>query len=110
MNSYKTIAEEYFYCFSSKNIQSLKNMFHKNITLRDWDISASGIENVIKENKNIFDNVNTIFVKPINLIGENKTIVAELEITINSKDLLKVVDIIDFDDEGKILSIKAFKG
>ena len=110
MESLKSIAKEYFQFFSSKNIQSLENFFHKNITLRDWEISASGIKNVIEANKKIFSSVESISVNPLNLIEENNYVVAELEITINNKEVLKVVDIIEFDDKFKILSIKAFKG
>ena len=110
MDSSKTIAKKYFQFFSSKNIKSLEKFFHKNITLRDWEINASGIKNVIEANKKIFSSVASISVKPLNLIEENNTVAAELEITINNKEVLKVVDIIEFDDQSKILSIKAFKG
>ena len=47
-------------------------------------------------------------MNPLNLIEENNYVVAELEITINNKEVLKV-DIIEFDDKFKILSIKSLQ-
>tara|TARA_B100000965_G_C19262786_1_gene613745 strand:- start:95 stop:430 length:336 start_codon:yes stop_codon:yes gene_type:complete len=106
----KEVALTYFKIFSQKNINGLRPMFSENITLRDWDIHAVGIEDVLKANSNIFNNVNTIKVIPENIILENNFISAELKIIVNDEEELKVVDLIEFNESGKITSIKAFKG
>ena len=103
-------AESYFQAFSQKNIQKLREMFDDNITLRDWEINETGIEDVLRANANIFESVKTIEVIHQNIISENNTIAAELKIVINGVENLKVVDLIEFNGNGKILSIKAFKG
>ena len=84
-------------------------MFDDNVTLRDWDIDKKGIESVLKANLNIFQNVKTINVIPQNIISENNFVFAELKVVVND-DELKVVDLIEFNKKGKIISIKAFKG
>ena len=84
-------------------------MFDDNVTLRDWEIDKKGIESVLKANLNIFQNVKTINVIPQNIISENNFVFAELKIVVND-DELKVVDLIEFNKKGKIISIKAFKG
>ncbi len=106
----KEIALSYFKTFSEKNINGLREMFDNNVTLRDWDINEAGIENVLKANLNIFQNVNTIQIIPENIILENNFISAELKIIINDEEELKVVDLIEFNTDGMIVSIKAFKG
>ena len=106
----KEIALSYFQKFSQKNINELRKMFDENVTLRDWEVNEAGIENVLKANSNIFQNVNTIKVIPQNIISENHCISAELKIIINNQDELKVVDLIEFNKNCKIISIKAFKG
>ena len=106
----KEIALSYFQKFSQKNINELRKMFDENVTLRDWEVNEAGIENVLKANSNIFQNVNTIKVIPQNIISENHFISAELKIIINNQDELKVVDLIEFNKNCKIISIKAFKG
>ena len=59
---------------------------------------------------NIFKNVNTIKVIPENITLENNFISAELTIIVNGAEELKVVDLIEFDKDKNITSIKAFKG
>ena len=106
----KDSAQSYFTIFSEKNINGLREMFDDNVTLRDWDIDKKGIENVLKANLNIFQNVKTINAIPQNIISENNFVFAELKIVVNDDEELKVVDLIEFNKKGKIISIKAFKG
>ena len=105
----KDTALSYFKTFSEKNIDGLREMFDDNVTLRDWDIDKQGLESVLKANLNIFQNVKTINAIPQNIISENNFVFAELKIVVND-DELKVVDLIEFNKKGKIISIKAFKG
>ena len=106
----KDFAQSYFKIFSEKNINGLREMFDDNVTLRDWEIDKQGIENVLKANLNIFQNVKTIKAIPQNIVSENNFVFAELKIIVNGDEELKVVDIIEFNKKGKIISIKAFKG
>ena len=105
----KDTALSYFKTFSEKNIDGLREMFDDNVTLRDWDIDEKGIESVLKANLNIFQNVKTINAIPQNIISKNNFVFAELKIVVNDNEL-KVVDLIEFNKKGKIISIKAFKG
>ena len=105
----KDIALSYFKTFSEKNINGLREMFDDKVTLRDWDINKQGIESVLKANLNIFQNVKSIDAIPQNIISENNFVFAELKIVVNDNEL-KVVDLIEFNKKGKIISIKAFKG
>ena len=104
------IAKDYFKTFSNKEIKKLGTFFSDDISLRDWDISAIGLNNVLKANSNIFNSVETISVQPIKIYQCDSTIIAELEILINSSDKILVVDVIEFDNSGRILSIRAYKG
>jgi len=106
----KDIALSYFKTFSEKNINGLREMFDDKVTLRDWDINKQGIESVLKANLNIFQNVKSIDAIPQNIISENNFVFAELKIIVNGDEELKVVDMIEFNKKGKIISIKAFKG
>ena len=106
----KNTAISYFKTFSEKNINGLREMFDENVTLRDWDIDKKGIESVLEANLNIFQNVKTINAIPQNIISENNFVFAELKIVVNDDEELKVVDLIEFNKKGKIISIKAFQG
>jgi hypothetical protein len=110
MNNLKPLAEQYFKTFSSKDLDGLAVMFAGDATLRDWEISAIGIDDVLAANKKIFDSVEYIHVSPLNLYQDGNTIVAELSIVVSGAVHLYVVDVIVFNDAGKIRSIRAYKG
>jgi hypothetical protein len=106
----KKLAKQYFETFSRKDLDGLEVMFTGDVTLRDWEISATGIDEVLAANKKIFDSVEYIHVLPLNLYQDGNTVAAELSIVVSGAVHLRVVDIITFNDSGKISSIKAYKG
>ena len=106
----KSICLEYFETFSRKDLDGLGAMFTGDITLRDWEISATGIDEVLAANKKIFDSVEYIHVMPLHLYQDNNTVTAELSIVVSDAVHLSVVDVIKFNNAGKISSIRAYKG
>ena len=103
-------SKHYFKVFSEKNLDELSKLFADDIELRDWENSSSGKSNVILTNKKIFDTVESINAKPKNIYQDGNVIIAELDILINNKDKILVVDIIHFNESAKICRINAFKG
>ena len=106
----KPIAIEYFETFSRKDLDSLALMFTGDVTLRDWEISATGIDDVLAANKKIFGSVESIHVTPLNLYQDANTVAAEINIVVNGSVHLLVIDVITFNGTGKISSIRAYKG
>ena len=105
----KDIVKIYFSYFSNKDLQNLENLFSENINLKDWDINVMGKKEVLKANKNIFDSVESINVTPLNIYQDENVILCEIDILINEKEKLRVIDIIKFDENNKIEQISAFK-
>lgn len=103
-------AKKYFKLFANKDINALSFIFSKKITLRDWKIKAHGLQNVLKENEKIFKICKSIQVKPIKIFQQKKTIIAELLIRVNKSKNLLVIDVIEFDKQNKIKSIRAYLG
>ena len=101
---------KYFHAFSSADIVSLRTCLSDDVSLRDWSLHASGIESVLKEYANIFNSLSNIVVNVVNLYEIKPTVVVELLITANEIGSIRVVDILSFDDNGKISSIRAYKG
>ena len=58
----------------------------------------------------MFNTLESLSIKPILIYSNKNTIIAELEIVINDKDKITVLDIIKFDDLGKISAIRAYRG
>mgnify|MGYP001211545808 CR=1 FL=1 len=119
----QTLAENYFDAFSKKSIGRLNLMFAENVVLRDWEHHVQGKEAVLELNKIMFDDVDWIKAKPQNIVcftpGASTiscdVVVAELEVyagALGDKDVqpILVTDIIEFDSEGKIIALRAYKG
>lgn len=110
MSNLIEISRAYFKAFSLKDLKSVSSIFDENITLRDWNLKAIGKTEVIEANKKIFQSVNSIKVNPLHIDQINKKIYAEIDITIDQIETIKVLDIIEFNDDSKMLSIRAYKG
>jgi len=109
MSNLKQLATQYFEMFSNKDLTALSDIFGNDVTLRDWERSATGKADMLAVAKGIFDAVNTINVTPITLYEEGDTVVAEIEILVNGDTKLLVVDVIKFEND-KISSVVAYKG
>ena len=101
---------KYFQNFSNKDIDALSEMFSEDVRLADWDIAEATKEKVIAANQKIFDSVESIVVKPLYFYYDNEdSFAVEILIVVNETEFLEVVDVIRFNDEGLIDSIKAYK-
>ncbi len=107
----KQLTKNYFNAFSNKDSEMLKSLLAEDVYLRDWELAENGIENVINANQNIFDSVDTISIIPSEICETGNMTVSEMEIYINGRDqVLNVVDVIEFNSDGKICAVRAYKG
>jgi hypothetical protein len=101
---------QYFKYFSNKDLDSLSELFAEDIRLEDWEIAEATKEKVVEANKKIFDSVESIIVKPLYFYYDNEdSFAVEILIVINDNEFLEVVDIIRFNEDGLIDSVKAYK-
>jgi hypothetical protein len=107
--SISQVALLYLKSFAEKDIGSLEVLFADTISLADWDGQLVGKENILNFNKKVFASLNTISIDIVKVAVGQNTVMAELRITINNASTINVVDVIEFDDDNKIQSIKAYK-
>jgi len=113
MKKNKDTAIDYFKSFQEGNIEELSKIYHDDIHLVDWNGQWKGKEQVLKMNKDLFDsNVwrNRVVVHEIEqpIVRESR-LYCKISITVGD-DVLKVIDILDFDEQSKIIKIEAFNG
>lgn len=106
----KSTALDYFATFSRKDVDGLRRLLAPDVSLRDWEIRADGIEAVMAANVGIFNATGLLQVSARNLYAEGSTVVGELDIVVGDEPPLKVVDILEFDANNRIRAIRAFKG
>ena len=100
----------YFEAFSNKDLDTLTELYSEDVSLADWEpLFFDGKEQVLNANKTLFESVEFINIT-VKRIGSNeKNAFAEIDILINDTTQLFVVDILEFDQNQKIKSIRAYK-
>ena len=103
--------KQYLAAFSRKDVAGLGAMFAEGVVLRDWDVgTVSGKPAVLAANEKIFASVKSIEARPVAIHIAGQTAVAELEIHVDGKLALLVADVIDFDTDGLITAVRAYRG
>jgi cytidyltransferase-like protein len=98
----------YLQLFLTKNVKGLENeMYSETIHLRDWNGEWKGRHAVLEMNENLF-NADFIIV-PLDIKQADTTTIATFNLHI-ADTMYKVVDIIEWDDDGKIKTIFAYNG
>lgn len=109
MNNKDSIAK-YFNYFSSKNSQSLATLFSEDIFLCDWNIRVVGKSKVVENMDAIFASAKTITAAPkLCFTNSDYLYAVQVDIVINNETMINVIDVIEFNSEGKISKIVAFK-
>jgi hypothetical protein len=106
----KKLSEEYFAAFCQKNINKIIDLISPDISFRDWEYEAFGIKNVIPIYNKFFESAGVIQLDLLNIVSEKSFVIAELSISIFDLPPLKVVDVLEYSDDSKIKSLRAYKG
>ncbi len=104
----KEKTKRYFELFSTKNVKGLENeIYADNIFLRDWNGEWRGKHAVLEMNENLF--VNEFQIDNIQIKQADSTTIVEFDLHI-SDTIVRVVDVIDWNENGKIERILAYNG
>lgn len=108
--SHKATCIAYLEKYAAKDLKGVADLFADDIVLRDWKIRVVGKELAVSETKKNFKNAESLSIDILHLHESENTVAAELKIVVNNTEVLYVVDIITFNDSGKITSIRAYLG
>ena len=116
---------KYFQAFADKNIEVLTEMFTDDIILIDWNNTFTGKDQVVNEVQGIFTNFKTIKLEvtdifsSLNIINADRgettvsipkddSFACEIVIVFDDLEPLYIMDLIEFDDEGRIKKLTAY--
>ena len=115
--------KQFYKIFNTQDLNNIKNLLSNDIILENSKglIIANGINEFLKENLKLFNNVESIVVSPLKLYkAENKfpnesynvtgTVIAIIDVKINSDKNERFLEIFEFDRKNKIKYIKVYKG
>jgi hypothetical protein len=98
---------EYFEAISSKDLVKLSEMYSDNVSLIDWNGSWFKPDNVLEANKQLFQN--DFELKVLDIVQSDNKTFNTIVIKIDN-EIVEIMDVIEFDDNFRIISIKAYKG
>ena len=110
MINLKSTCKNYFFDWSDKKLDKLEELFDDEIRIRDWTGTAFGKTQALEFNKNIFDAVKTSTALPLYMYQDELTVACRLNVYINNDNAFEVLDLITFNEQGKIVEILAFRG
>lgn len=96
--------------YAEKNLASMEQLFAEDIVLRDWKIRVIGKDLALSETRKNFESADSIAIDVLHTHAEGDTVAAELKITVDGSEELYVVDVIQFNSEGRISAIRAYLG
>jgi hypothetical protein len=106
----ESLTKRFISAYEEKDIAAISAMFSPNVVLRDWNREVVGFDAAIAEFTSNFQAVESLRIEIKNLVTSEVVAAAELDIVINEVENLRVVDVISFGEDQKILSIVAYKG
>lgn len=101
---------DYLRRYAAKDLDGIAAMFSEDVTLRDWNLSVKGRDAAIAETRKNFESVASIHIEVLRLLENENSVAGELRILVDGHIELFVVDVLDFDAEGRITAICAFLG
>ena len=104
----KELAIQYFEFWNKQDFDGLRSLFAEDVSLKDWDIEVVGLEEVIKANEMIFNELPGIKAEILQLGIEKGVVFAQLAIHLNKSESISVVDVLNIEGN-KINSIQAYK-
>lgn len=109
-DSNRDLVLSYLKKYAEKDLHGIEAMFSDRIILRDWKIRVIGKKNALEETRKNFAAADSIGIEVLSTFENQNTVAAELKINVNNTEELYVVDIITFNTEGQIESIRAYVG
>lgn len=100
----------YLRAYEAKDVGAIRSMLAEDVRLQDWNLVAEGAVSVLAETQKNFEAAAQLRIEVLQCYEAGAMAAAELRITVNSSVVLEVVDAIHVGQDGRILSIRAYKG
>lgn len=104
------LVRAYLAAYAARDLAAIEPMFADAITLRDWKIRVVGKVAALAETRKNFEAVQQLRIDVLATYARDGGVAAELEIVVDGRNRLFVVDVFDVDADGRIAAIRAFIG
>lgn len=104
------LVRAYLAAYAARDLATIEAMFAEAIMLRDWKIRVVGKAAALAETRRNFEAAQHLQIDVLATYPCDGGAAAELKIVVDRRDTLHVVDVFDFDAEGRIAAIRAYLG
>jgi hypothetical protein len=104
------LVRAYVAAYAARDLAAIEPMLADAITLRDWKIRVVGKAAALAETRKNFEAVQHLRIDVLAAYERAGGAAAELSIVIDGRDTIHVVDVFDFDGDGRIEAIRAYIG
>jgi len=103
--------QTYFDTWNRHDAVGLRALLHDDAALRDWEVEKKGGDAVASANGAIWQSAPSIAIEVLKAHLTELTAVCEILVKVKpGVEPLKVVDVLEFDSDGKIVAVRAYKG
>jgi steroid delta-isomerase len=103
-------AQRYLAAYAAKDLTAIEPLLAPTVWLRDWHHRVDGKSAVLDETQANFDAASSLGIELLQLHAGAASVAAELRIVVGGEIELFVVDIFEFDAQGRICALRAYKG
>lgn len=96
--------------YGRKDLAATGGMFADDIHLRDWKISVRGKHAALAETAKNFESARSIEIDVLSTCESDNTVAGDLHIRVDGEIELFVVDVVEFNETGRIRAIRAYLG
>lgn len=94
----------------AKDLQGLSAFLAPDALLRDWNLEVTGKQAVLGEFAKNFEQAASLIIEIRHLYTSGSGVAAEVEITVNGVERLRVVDVLSLNEVGQATAIVFYKG
>lgn len=106
----EAIARRFLAAYAAKDLATINGLISDDALLRDWNLERLGRDAFLTETQHNFAQAERIDIDVLELHATPRSVAAELLITVNGSLRLRVVDVFDFNPEGRVCAVRSYKG
>lgn len=96
--------------YAAKDLGAIEALLAPEASSRDWNARVVGRPAVLAEFARNFAAADSLAIDVLHLHATSTSVAAELRIVVNGTIELFVVDVLDFDPQGRVCAIRSYKG
>lgn len=106
----EALARRFLAAYAARDLDAIAVELADEVLLRDWNLEVHGRAAFLAETRRNFDDAESIAIDIRHVHATDRSVVAEVIITVDGSIRLAVVDVFEVDAEGRVTAVRSYKG